>query len=138
MSVARGFNSRITLLHVVDAAAISANVFCPAAANYDELSRCAEQAIVRTWEQEKTAQPPSWRSMVRAGVPYQIIIQTAKAEKSDLIIIATHGRSGVAHIFMGGTTEKVIRRAPCPVLVVRLQPRDAGQPNNGCESHADA
>ncbi|MGA3265388.1 MAG: universal stress protein [Verrucomicrobiota bacterium] len=138
MSVAKEFNSRITLLHVIEPATVSGGAFCPAAANYNMISISAEQAIARTWEHEKSAQPLAWRSMVREGIPYHMIIQTAKAEKSDLIIIATHGRTGLAHIFMGSTTEKVIRRAPCPVLVVRLRPRDAWQPNNGGKSHADA
>ncbi len=133
MSVAREFNSRITLLHVIEPATVAGGAFCPAAANYDMISLSAEQAIARTWEHEKAAQPLPWRSMVREGIPYHMIIQTAKAEKSDLIIIATHGRTGLAHIFMGSTTEKVIRRAPCPVLVVRLRPREACQPSNGCK-----
>jgi universal stress protein A len=47
------------------------------------------------------------------------IVTLATNEAVDLIIMGTHGRRGLAHLFMGSVTEKVLRRAPCPVLVVR-------------------
>jgi len=59
------------------------------------------------------------RAMVRTGKPFLEIIDTAVEEEVDLIIIATHGHTGVEHILFGGTAEKVVRKAPCPVLVVR-------------------
>ncbi len=59
------------------------------------------------------------RSCVRAGNPYLEIISTAEEEQIDLIIIATHGHTGVEHLLFGSTAEKVVRKAPCPVLVVR-------------------
>jgi len=42
----------------------------------------------------------------------------------DMIIVATHGRTGVEHILFGSTAEKIIRKAPCPVLVVRSEEHD--------------
>ncbi len=59
------------------------------------------------------------RATVRTGKPFLEIIDTAVEEEVDLIIIATHGHTGVEHILFGGTAEKVVRKAPCPVLVVR-------------------
>jgi len=59
------------------------------------------------------------RAMVRTGKPFLEIIDTATEEEVDLIIIATHGHTGVEHILFGGTAEKVVRKAPCPVLIVR-------------------
>lgn len=59
------------------------------------------------------------REKVEIGRPDKAIIQRAKMEGSDLIVIATHGRSGLAHILLGSVTEKVVRHAPCPVLTVR-------------------
>lgn len=59
------------------------------------------------------------RTMVRTGKPFLEIIHAAQEEKTDLIIIATHGHTGVEHILFGGTAEKVVRKAPCEVLVVR-------------------
>jgi nucleotide-binding universal stress UspA family protein len=51
-------------------------------------------------------------------------VETAKALKMDLIIIATHGHTGLAHVLLGSTTERVVRHAPCPVLVVRGKERE--------------
>lgn len=59
------------------------------------------------------------REKVDVGRPDKAIVQRAKIEGSDLIVIATHGRSGLAHILLGSVTEKVVRTAPCPVLTVR-------------------
>lgn len=59
------------------------------------------------------------RTMIRTGKPFLEIIKTASEEYVDLIIIATHGHTGVEHLLFGSTAEKVVRKAPCPVLVVR-------------------
>jgi nucleotide-binding universal stress UspA family protein len=59
------------------------------------------------------------RTMVRIGKPFLEIINTAQEESVDLIIIATHGHTGMEHLLFGSTAEKVVRKAPCPVLTVR-------------------
>ena len=59
------------------------------------------------------------RVLVRVGNPYTQIIATARELGIDLIILSTHGHTGLAHVFLGSTTERVVRRAKCPVLVVR-------------------
>lgn len=56
---------------------------------------------------------------VIAGRPFVEIVRYAKEKTCDLIIIATHGRGGVMHALMGSVAEKVVRKAPCPVLTVR-------------------
>jgi nucleotide-binding universal stress UspA family protein len=53
------------------------------------------------------------------GVPFQGIIDTAKEQGVDLIIMGTHGRTGLPHVLMGSVAENVVRLAPCPVLVLR-------------------
>ena len=58
-------------------------------------------------------------SVVKTGKPFIEIIETAAEENVDLIIIATHGHTGVEHILFGSTAEKVVRKAPCPVLTLR-------------------
>jgi universal stress protein A len=50
------------------------------------------------------------------------IVQYAKAKKIDLIVMATHGRSGLRHLWLGSIVEKVLRSAPCPVLALRPTP----------------
>ncbi len=56
---------------------------------------------------------------VRMGRPADEIIKYAEEENVDAIIIATHGRTGLAHIVFGSVAEKVVRRAKCPVLTIR-------------------
>jgi universal stress protein A len=53
------------------------------------------------------------------GHPVQKLVDYAKEQSIDLIVMATHGRSGAEHILIGGTTEKMVRGAPCSVLVIR-------------------
>ena len=59
------------------------------------------------------------RAEVREGTPFYEIIQFAKENDIDLIVMGTHGHSGLAHVLLGSVTEKVVRKAPCPVLTVR-------------------
>jgi universal stress protein A len=56
---------------------------------------------------------------VVVGIPYRRIVEVAADEKIDLIVMATHGRTGFSHLFMGSVAEKVVRTAPCPVLTIR-------------------
>ncbi len=55
---------------------------------------------------------------VRTGKPFYEIFEFAREKSIDLIIIASHGHTGVEHILFGSTVEKVVRKSPCPVLVV--------------------
>ena len=57
--------------------------------------------------------------VILRGMPFLEIIRYAKANEVDLIVIGTHGRSGMEHIIFGSTAEKVVRKAPCPVLSVK-------------------
>ena len=59
------------------------------------------------------------QSIVRTGLPAQEIVEAAKQFDVDLIIIATHGYTGWKHFAIGSTAERVVRAAPCPVMVVR-------------------
>jgi nucleotide-binding universal stress UspA family protein len=59
------------------------------------------------------------RTVVSQGAAWDEIVRAARNLKSDLIVIATHGHTGVTHAILGSTAERVIRHAHCPVLVVR-------------------
>ncbi|HNQ23722.1 MAG TPA: universal stress protein [Phycisphaerae bacterium] len=64
-----------------------------------------------------------WKAPVRTevvvGRPFVEIVGYARRHEVDLIVMATHGRGAISHILLGSTTEKVVRKAPCAVLVVR-------------------
>ncbi|MBA4250305.1 MAG: universal stress protein [Chlorobiaceae bacterium] len=59
------------------------------------------------------------RIVIRTGKPFVEIIELAREEEADLIIISSHGHSGVEYILFGSTADKVVRKAPCPVLTLR-------------------
>ena len=59
------------------------------------------------------------KCIIKTGKPFLEIIETAEEENVDLIIIASHGHTGMEHILFGSTAEKVVRKAPCPVLTLR-------------------
>jgi nucleotide-binding universal stress UspA family protein len=68
---------------------------------------------------------------VATGIPSEEVITAARAEDSDLIVVGTRGKTGLAHILLGSTAERVIRGAPCPVLAVRTEPVDIEQEGSG-------
>ena len=61
---------------------------------------------------------------VATGIPSEEVITAARAEDSDLLVVGTRGKTGLAHVLLGSTAERVIRGAPCPVLTVRMEPAD--------------
>ncbi len=68
---------------------------------------------------------PSWGTVpavetaVRRGDPVEEIVDYATEQRIDLIVIATHGRTGLGHVLLGSVAEPIIRHAPCPVLTIR-------------------
>ncbi len=60
---------------------------------------------------------------LREGHPFEEIVKTARDTKADIIVMATHGATGLERILMGSTAERVVRHAECPVLVVRSHPK---------------
>ena len=58
-------------------------------------------------------------TIILFGVPFHEIIMAARNMDIDLIVIGTHGRTGLAHMIIGSVAEKVVRKAPCPVLSVK-------------------
>jgi nucleotide-binding universal stress UspA family protein len=83
-----------------------------------ELKAIAEKALAEIPD-------PAWaagKSIVRVcrqGTPFLEIVRYAKEHEMDLIVLGTHGRSGLAHVLMGSVAERVVRKSPCPVLTVR-------------------
>ena len=69
--------------------------------------------------QEKIGDKLKYHLLTKEGRPFLEIISAARETDADLIIIATHGHTGMEHILFGSTAEKVVRKAPCPVLSLR-------------------
>ena len=84
----------------------------------DELRKRGADELDEMIGKEIAGRVPA-RKIIRTGKPFYEIDQYAEEMGIDLIIISTHGHTGVDHILFGSTAEKVVRHAPCPVLVVR-------------------
>ncbi|MGE3317638.1 MAG: universal stress protein [Planctomycetaceae bacterium] len=119
--LARACNAEVLVTHVIAKAdalsqlpPVGEGYFPP---NFEELQRdaagkAAEKAIA-------AAGLTNARVAIAAGNPFVEIVQLARTENVDLIIVGTHGRGAVAHMLLGSVAEKVVRKAPCPVLTVR-------------------
>lgn len=85
----------------------------------NDLSAAAEAGL-RRWQEEAVRQGATRVTMaLLRGDPAHEVVDLAKRDAFDLIVIGTHGRTGLKHVLLGSVAEKVVRLAPCPVLVVR-------------------
>ena len=121
---AKKFSARIIVLHVVDLGPLLAAdgyaVFNPAAFEQAAL-RDAEQGMNQFLQSANFGAVP-FQPMVVLGGSVEAICKAASIEQADIIITATHGRTGLKHVLIGSTAEVVVRRAACPVLVVPSHP----------------
>jgi nucleotide-binding universal stress UspA family protein len=80
-----------------------------------------EEALVQLQDLVPASFTGPWKTEVATGDPANAIVQAAQDLGVDLIVMATHGRTGLQHVFLGSVAEKVIRHAPCPVLAIRYR-----------------
>jgi len=82
-----------------------------------------EEALVRLHDLRPATFTGTWEAQVTVGEPATEIVALADTLGVDLIVMATHGRTGVPHFLLGSVAEKVVRHASCPVLTVRQRER---------------
>jgi universal stress protein A len=120
-ALATTFDAELHLLHTLETHLISTPEFAMGLdlpRYLQESKAAAEQALARVLD-------PQWsagRKVVQAvveGSPRVEIVRYARQQEIDLIVLATHGRTGLAHLLIGSVAESVVRTAPCPVLTVR-------------------
>lgn len=119
---AEKFGAELYLLHVVqDLALVIPEIIPvepPLTPSVAQLTTAVQSAFDRVIEENRLPAAIIHRE-VREGTPFYEIIQYAREAAIDLIVMGTHGHSGLAHVLLGSVTEKVVRKAPCPVLTVR-------------------
>jgi nucleotide-binding universal stress UspA family protein len=121
VALAKPFKAEILLLHVVEPVMPPPPDFMAIPPTTIELTlRLQEEAVrvLHQWRNE-AAGAAAVKEIVRTGSPYHEIVEAADEHNADLIAMGTHGRTGLAHLLLGSTAERVTHHAHCPVLVVR-------------------
>ena len=125
VSIARAYNAEILVLHVFQLQEYLGLLSQKAQIDEktaDEVLEIAKkqavdslEATVRRHADAEVAMNPD----LVVGVPFEEIVEYAAQREVDLIVMPTHGRTGLAHFLLGSTTERVIERAACPVLAIK-------------------
>ena len=123
IALAQKLQAHMTLLHVIQSLAIGGadrGVVLPYTyIQYIQELEAEITSTLGTTLNKVTAAGLKGDALMVHGVPFHEIVDAAQRRQADLIIMGTHGRTGLTHIFLGSVAEKVVRLAPCPVLVVR-------------------
>lgn len=115
--LARPENARITLLHVLETPAYPAEFGYPIPTEQTQLA--ALKTRLEVLAARALPAPLTVKVLLRVGAPGREIVTAARRLRADLIVLTTHGRTGLARVLLGSTAERVVRHAPCAVLVVR-------------------
>jgi nucleotide-binding universal stress UspA family protein len=130
ISLAQDYKARLILLYVIQDISI-AEWYIPSSLSMTDLVEDMQKSATKEmdkWEAEVSAKVKNVEKMIVRGVPFVEIIKTSKARNADLIVIGTHGRTGIDHMLFGSTAEKVVRKAACPVLTVRIAGKEFTMP----------
>jgi len=118
VALAQRFGSRLAVAHVTRRNRPDSHIVAEQMGITFDTRRAGRAKLSEFIEREKLGDLQPTRIVVD-GVPFDEIAKAAKAWEADLIVIATHGYTGLKHVLLGSTAERVVRHAPCPVLVLR-------------------
>jgi universal stress protein A len=125
LGLAERFDSGIELLHVWSLpAALGPDEAVPlpdhAGETMSEYAEAQANEILQSMLLDLQGRGARVRGRLERGEPVKAILQAAREGGHDLIVMGTHGRTGLAHLLRGSVAEQVVRRAPCPVLTIRV------------------
>lgn len=120
ISLALKDEAKLYLMHVIDTRLYDTEIykFSPYKLDEIDMNKIHEDLIKSL--PEGTMDVLEVETIVIKGIPFHEIINAATEIGADLIVIGTHGRTGLSHVVMGSVAEKVVRKASCPVLTVRM------------------
>lgn len=121
-SFAREHSAELTLLHVVETIAVgyASDLFpVPMAEVFQEIAGYARNELAKLSQAARDKGVRVVEQVVQ-GKPATEIIRVAREATIDMIVLGTHGKGVLDHALFGSTTERVVRKAPCPVLICRL------------------
>ena len=116
IEIARQFKGRIVLVHALEGASPDPAVV---AVDLAPLAAITREQLQEFGTREIGDRAP-WTAEVMFGPAYVAITDAAAKHQADLIVVATHGRTGLLHLLLGSVAERVARTATCPVLTVRV------------------
>ena len=127
-NLARALNAEVIVYHVVDANELMhysgyqrhSGGTDPTLHPPSDALEAAKSALVNFLDKNLGDLLPlvETKERVEMGAPDKNIVERAQADKVDLIVISTHGRTGLSHMLLGSVTERVVRTAPCPVVSI--------------------
>lgn len=121
--IATKFGASVELVHVIQAAAALQSpggpFITPGLLGREETMEVEARAQLEHEADELRGRGLTVKPTVMTGDPLECIIRAAKEGKADLLVVGTHGRTGVTHLLLGSVAESILRAAPCPVLSVR-------------------
>lgn len=121
--LAREVGAKVTVCHVLDPSPLAPYATRGDASTQLEMEQDVEKAIhaalTDVIRQHFADVPKAKTALIVSTNAADGICHYAAKEKNDLIVLSTHGRTGLAHLLIGSVAEKVVRHAPCPVLTVR-------------------
>jgi nucleotide-binding universal stress UspA family protein len=121
VEIAERFSSELKVVYVIEPLIQAADVAW-SSVDFDRLNRAHKDSAdrqIRALMDERVPKSVAAEFVILTGKPFVEIVRLARADNADLIVMATHGRGAISQILMGSTAEKVVRRAPCPVLTVK-------------------
>jgi len=124
------FKAEVILVHVVEPPVYPTSMFGVGAVSlptlHDEMRAAAQKQLDATRER-LAADGLKTTAILRDGTPSVEILGVAEDEKADLIVIATHGHTGIKHLLLGSTAERVVRGAKGPVLTVHGEHEESAE-----------
>ena len=118
--LAAALGAEIVLLHVSSEAPLwSETLYTPKVRQVFESQRAWAATALETRVTALAAAGVPARAVVKSGVAWEEILRAAREEQVDVIVMGTHGRTGLNRMLLGSVTERVLRQASCPVLTVR-------------------
>ena len=134
LSVAQHYRAKLVALHIVELWRYPSLSFVPPGPAYDETCQAfcekGEQQL-RELVRSNTRDAPPPELLVEQGNAADTILSVAARMRADVIVMGTHGRRGYDRMMLGSVAERVMRNAPCPVLVVNQPPDDSSAASNG-------
>lgn len=127
LEFARRFGAKLTLLHVVKHLPRGSHVVLEAIDIQQDWTKPARERLAEFVAAHVPADV-AVEQVVAEGKPFHEVVKLAAGVACDLIIISTHGYTGLAHVLIGSNAERIVQHAPCPVLVVRGRPDASARP----------